>query len=157
MRDDDALYTAGTSKKLLRVFGGTMTDSDDVSVLFRALAHPYRRVVLYYLDEHGEASLTTLVDCVTGWIQSGPGSSAAAVDHEAVRLQLHHVHLPTLAETGLVTYDREGDSVAFEGVSSTTAELLGDALRADVDGGVVRPQPATAEQSGGTDGEDEDA
>jgi len=133
-----------------------MTDADEVSELCHALAHPYRRVACYYLDEHGEASLTTLADCVTGWVQSDPGSDAPA-DYDAVRAQLHHVHLPILADAELVTYDPVEQGVAFESLSTAATELLESALRADADGGGVQTQRATTELGGERASEDEDA
>jgi len=154
-----------------------MTDPGEVSALFHALAHPHRRVVLYYLDEHGEASLATLADCVTGWVESGPGADALAAsvmrgkvgsergkispargetDHGSVAVQLRHVHLPVLADAGLVTYDPGSESVTLTELSSTADALLAAALRADVEGGHARREHTRAGNGGETASERDD-
>jgi len=109
-----------------------MTQTDILSDLFRVLSHPHRRVVLYYLREHETASLDALAACVTGWDESGPGAATSTnpVDYERVRIQLHHTHLPMLADAGFVTYDVADEEVTLgdllppvEDVVSTAAGI----------------------------------
>ena len=107
-----------------------MSARDSLSECFVALAHPYRRVVLYYLREHEGASLDALAACVTGWAASGPGTGQTA-DAETVRTELHHVHLPTLVDAGLLTYDDEALSARLDALSPTADRLLSVALDAD--------------------------
>lgn len=104
---------------------------DRTSRLFTVLSHRYRRVVLYYLREHDEASLDRLCDLVTGWEEAGPGGGAAPVDDETVLLQLHHVHVPALADAGFVAYDREAREVSLFPLTGAAGEILDAALRAD--------------------------
>jgi hypothetical protein len=107
-----------------------MPTQDPVSRCLGALAHPYRRVVLYYLREHERASLDALAACVAGWTASGPGTKPAA-DAETVRTALHHVHLPKLADVGLLTYDAETRRATLEPLSPTADRFLSAALDAD--------------------------
>jgi DNA-binding transcriptional ArsR family regulator len=102
----------------------------DPSRLFRALADPDRRVVLYYLREHESASLETLADLVTGWAEAGPGPDRS-VARDDVRAGLHHVHLPALDAAGLVSYDSDGGRVTCDGLSPTGEAVLDAALAAD--------------------------
>lgn len=104
-----------------------------LSALFEVLSHPYRRIVLYYLDEHGDASLPTLAECVTGWVESGPGAATApaGVDYETVRLELHHVHLPTVADAGFGTYDVAGRRLVVDDLPPVATSVLDVAVEVD--------------------------
>lgn len=110
-----------------------MARQDSLSNLFRALSHPYRRVVLYYLRDRGEASLDALAECVAGWMDSGPatGPDDDAGDDEMVRVQLHHAHLPMLAEAGFVTYDADSGEVTLGDLPPSGESVLSTAAAAD--------------------------
>jgi hypothetical protein len=114
-----------------------MQSTDAVSEVCRALSHPHRRVVLYYLREHDSASLETLAGCVTGWAQAGPGVVDEQNGYDRVRLRLHHSHLPVLSDVGYLTYDA-GTVTATE-IPNVAEEVLDTALRADVDETGVDP------------------
>ena len=117
-----------------------MTANDKLSELLRALSHPHRRVVLYYLREHERASLETLAGCATGRLESGPGrATGVATEYEAVRAQLHHSHLPMLAETGVFTYDVDSRKVRLGDFPAMAETLVSTALTfeagdADIEG-----------------------
>jgi hypothetical protein len=108
-----------------------MSAQDPGSRCLGALANPHRRVVLYYLREHERASLDALAACVAGWTASGPGTGPTT-EAETVRAALHHVHLPKLANAGLITYDAEARCATLEPLSPTADRLLSVALDADV-------------------------
>lgn len=110
-----------------------MTPRDTLSDLFRMLSHPHRRVVLYYLREHETASLDALAACVTGWSEAGPGAgtSTPSVDAEHVRIELHHTHLPMLADAGFVTYDVAGERVTLGELPSVADPVLSTAVAAE--------------------------
>lgn len=71
------------------------------------LADRRRRRVLDYLRDHGagSASLEELVSHLAG----DDGSPA----RERLGLSLRHVHLPKLAEAGVLDYDREAGRVRY--------------------------------------------
>lgn len=100
------------------------------SRLFTVLSHRYRRIVLYYLREHETASVDDLADLVTGSVESGAGPDAA-VDRDTVRLELHHVHLPSLDSSSLVSYDQRSGQVALADVTESAAEVIDAAREAD--------------------------
>lgn len=114
-----------------------MTAEDRLSDLFWALSHPYRRVILYYLREHETATLDTLTECVTGWAESAPGATAGArpADDERVRVQLHHAHLPMLADTGFLTYDADTGEVTRRDLLPPTESVLSAAATVDAGNG----------------------
>jgi hypothetical protein len=125
-----------------------MTQRDTLSDLFRALSHPYRRVVLYYLRANGDASLDGLADCVTGWGESGPGADTDGEDYETVRVQLHHAHLPMLDEGGLVTYDAASEEVTLEDLTPAAETVLSITTAVDAGDGELDAD-ALAASSGG--------
>jgi hypothetical protein len=114
-----------------------MITEDTLSTLFRALSHPHRRVVLYYLREHETTSLDELAACVTGWSESGPGAGADAtpVDYEHVRIRLHHTHLPMLAESGFVTYDADSGEVRLGDLPPFAESVVSTAVATDAGDG----------------------
>lgn len=77
-----------------------MTSTLDAAL--RALAHPERRRILVALAEHDPPS-----DEVLDVPEDAPGETAA----EKRRIDLYHVHLPTLEAAGLVRWDRESHRV----------------------------------------------
>ncbi|MWG34124.1 hypothetical protein GQS65_06400 [Halomarina oriensis] len=70
----------------------------------RVLADHERRYVCYYLHREGSMDVDTLARWVAA---TKAGSHPSADDLTATGVALRHVHLPTLADTGIVEYDRE--------------------------------------------------
>jgi DNA-binding transcriptional ArsR family regulator len=79
---------------------------------FRILADPIRRYVLCYLDEQETpVPFDRFATRVTAWHID---SDLDAVDDAALtemRMALHHVHLPKLAEAGYLEYDRDTHTI----------------------------------------------
>ncbi len=75
------------------------TATNPTDAAFEVLAHRHRRTVLRYLVESdGPATLDQLTEMIVA-------ESGARADRDAVRLQLHHVHLPKLRRAEVVAYD----------------------------------------------------
>lgn len=91
--------------------------------VFAALRDTDRRLVLYYLREHGSASVEELADVVTGWSSAGSRGMALPADRDDVATALRHRHLPVLEEAGLVTRDDSTGRVLFD-VASAAVEAL---------------------------------
>lgn len=78
---------------------------------FDALAGSRRRCVLYYLNRHGSANVDELARQVTARETGLSEEDLPEEDYESVRRELHHKHLPKLADCGLIEYDlRSGDT-----------------------------------------------
>jgi len=76
---------------------------DDV---FEVLAAERRRYALYVLCRRsGKVAVPELADAV---------ASSAGANPARVTAELYHVHLPKLAEEGVVEYDREDGIVRYE-------------------------------------------
>ena len=70
-----------------------------LDVAFDVLADGRRRAVLSFLQDGGRADLQELAAHVTATDSAVPDGRAAAT--------LHHLHLPKLADAGVINYDSE--------------------------------------------------
>ncbi|WP_433625635.1 DUF7344 domain-containing protein [Halomicrococcus sp. NG-SE-24] len=79
--------------------------------LFDVLSNPYRRYALAQLARHGgELRVDELVERLVDW--EAERGAPADPDRRRVASMLYHVHLPKLADVGLVEYDQEEATVA---------------------------------------------
>lgn len=84
---------------------------------FDLLAHPYRRYVLYYLRTHpGVVAIDTLTAMLAA--ELGDQSKTVGGDTtEHIEIALHHLHLPKLADSGLITFAQDGKSIELDGIT----------------------------------------
>jgi DNA-binding transcriptional ArsR family regulator len=112
------------------------TEELEPSVVFATLSNGRRRRILRQLLEHdGAMSVAHLAECVT---DGEPGS-----DQEQVSAELHHVHVPKLADANFVT--RDGDAVALADEGEAVKPYLALAARhdsADADGDELQVERA---------------
>lgn len=131
MRRTDTLQTDGAESGSLCALGGGANDRFDV------LADQRRRYVLSYLHDADDdvAELAELVDAVrsreaeredgqggggrsdgdrSDGDRSGDGRSEADRS-DAVKIELHHTHLPKLAASGVIDYDARTETVRYHG------------------------------------------
>jgi len=76
-------------------------DAPESEAVFECLAERRRRAVVAVLRDRGAASLHELADSITG-----PNDRTKRVE-----LELHHRHLPKLADAGLVEYDPDDRAI----------------------------------------------
>jgi len=126
LRDTDRNYPGSGSDS-----GPELSDDR----LYRALASTQRRRLLYLLLDERECPVETLATLLTGWVARDAGETKTAGDRKRIRLTLEHVHLPLLAETGLVSYDRQNGSVAIGSVSPAVEDLISQSVESE------RPPP----------------
>lgn len=94
------------------------SDESDVNTdaLFDLLSDTRRRYVLSYL--HGTdgdvAELSELVD----WVMRQEADGGDDDRYESVAVALHHTHLPRLAESGVLDYDVQSQTVHYRGQSA---------------------------------------
>ena len=85
------------------------TDTVDLAptTIFNLLANDRRRYVLHYLSQTvGAVSLGDLAEQIALWEEN------PTYDHyERVVTGLHHIHLPKLADAGVVRYEVEQEAV----------------------------------------------
>ena len=99
-------------------------------LLFELLADRRRRHILQCLTDQpdGVAEFTDLVDAVVG---HEPETDAG--DRETVRTSLYHVHLPKLAEAGVIDYDTRSEAVRYS-EHPLLEECLANILHGQYDG-----------------------
>ncbi|WP_132057486.1 DUF7344 domain-containing protein [Halorussus amylolyticus] len=77
------------------------------TTVFELLANDRRRYAFHYLATTvGATSLDDLADQIALWERT-----ATADQHRDIRGDLHHRHLPLLADTGVVRYDPDRETV----------------------------------------------
>lgn len=96
-----------------------------LDTVYVILADADRRTVLQYLLTRRDRVPVSRVAAEIAALDCGRSSDAvtAAQQHEAF-LELQHVHLPMLSESGVVEWDRDEDDIAVTPI----LELLSDAL-----------------------------
>ncbi|MFB6106607.1 MAG: hypothetical protein ABEJ70_06510 [Halobacteriaceae archaeon] len=107
--------------------------ASDADRALRLLAHADRRTVLRAVAERPAADLS--LDALAARVaREGERSES---DRDAVRVALHHRHLPMLDEAGLVAYDhranvvRCGSPACVEALLSLVSTVPGDPGTAD--------------------------
>jgi len=111
--------------------------------LFGVLSDRTRRRILWFLLEESRTTVDELADLLLGWEISGDGV-AGPEERDGVLVSLHHVHLPRLADAGLVRYDADSGA----GASEIRIAQLSDAVRDLVRFGYRYERATGAEASG---------
>lgn len=111
--------------------GNAKDDAEQVTETSDLLSHPLRRRLLLELSNHDNpVHLDSLVDAVTGSETPGAATGHDSIaDPDAVRLELHHSHLPKLAAAGWIEYDPENQTIRYE----SRIEAIRSALQTAVD------------------------
>ncbi|WP_436926706.1 DUF7344 domain-containing protein [Halosimplex amylolyticum] len=109
--------------------GGSYESSEEgvsLDEVHHVLGRKRRRGVLSYLTDHpGEpVPVDELVDIVVERERPGPGPATHRV---RVETDLHHVHLPKLADTGIIEFDPVAETVRY-----TTSEKLEAILKVSI-------------------------
>lgn len=79
--------------------------------MFDLLRSPYRRYVLYHLTRESDTvDFDTLAASLADWDAGQPGKSRDT-SSATIETQLRHVHLPKLADAGVVTFDADTGAV----------------------------------------------
>lgn len=87
---------------------GELLDLEGVSAV---LDHPRRRRVLGVVEEREAISMRDLAAAVAAREADVPVREVAEDRRRSVAIALHHVHVPKLAEAGVLSVDRDEDRV----------------------------------------------
>jgi hypothetical protein len=93
------------------------TDSPSLDSMFDALRDPYCRRILLAISDHNPRDITEF----SNKFASVNGDEA---DPEQVELQLHHSHLPKLAEKGYIDWNPEAQTIRRGSNFDNIAPLL---------------------------------
>lgn len=108
---------------------GAVRLSDDR--LYRALASTRRRRLLWLLLEEGRYPVEEAVSVLLGWDVSSAGGMKTPKDRRRLVIELVHVHLPLLEESGIVSYDRKGGFVELEPLDPPVEALIRQTVGSD--------------------------
>lgn len=107
--------------------------TDSLDTAFDLLRAPRRRYLLYYLYEIGGEVVDTddAIDAVCAYEARGTDRDGFP-PREDVLIDLHHDHVPRLADAGVVEYDRRQGTIRFRG-SAPLEEWLEHARHLELD------------------------
>jgi len=98
------------------------TDAPNWDEILASLADERRRILLAALYRtDGPMERAELATEITEKIRD---TAETAITVRGVLQQIHHIHLPKLADAGLVTYDVDGKAVTYEGHPAIDEEWL---------------------------------
>lgn len=97
---------------------------------YRALTSHHRRRVLYYLLEENNSNVEELATVLCGWEATTTETMQAPADRRDLRIRLSHIHLPRLADAGLIDYESQAGSVQFDSLHPQAADIIRQSVRA---------------------------
>lgn len=96
----------------------TAIDLDDT---LQVLAAHHRRWILYVLLSRDVSSLTELVPLISSLTEAATNED---VEETKLTIQLQQIHLPKLADAGLIEYDHRSGDLALTGKSDAIREQV---------------------------------
>lgn len=102
-----------------------MTDGGlRISEIMNTLANRRLRYVLYLLREGEHTNVDEIAKQIAARERETSPTAVDERDYERVRIDLHHVQLPKLEDTGIVTYDRRTRSLDYDRLPAPIGEVL---------------------------------
>lgn len=98
---------------------------------FDALSHQYRRDVLRFVSDAADRT-ATVDDLASHLVDRAAERADDPPRRERIAAALHHVHLPTLSDAGVVDYDARSKVVRYRGCDRLEC-ILKVARSADAD------------------------
>ncbi|GAA5049345.1 hypothetical protein ACFFQF_21070 [Haladaptatus pallidirubidus] len=86
----------------------TAPSEPSLDALFEILDNQQRRYTLYLLSEMngGSTAFSVLVDALSDDLE---------IPHERLQINLHHRHLPKIADYGLIEFDPQEEIIRYQG------------------------------------------
>lgn len=104
-------------------------DTEELSreAVFDLMNSPRRRFVIHYLHKIQEPiELQSLANHVASWEDDTPLDELTDQQKKRVYVSLYQTHVPKLADTGVVTFDRDSGDVEITERASEVARYLAD-------------------------------
>lgn len=102
-----------------------LAEACSTDVVFRLLADRTRRILFSLLGGNDEqVHLNDLAERIAAWKGDKPVAEVTADERESTKIELHHKHLPKLADAGVLDYDRETKTLPDRGQPTAVAEWL---------------------------------
>ena len=109
-----------------------MTNDDEVALdaTLDVLADPTRRWLLDQFQEASQLSVDQIVVELIDGNETQSDDSTTAIERGRVEISLRHVHLPKMADAGVIDWNREAGTIDANGSTQATYELLAASSRA---------------------------
>lgn len=105
--------------------------SSGLDETFDVLTHSYRRYVLYHLRTHSEeVDIDTLSAMLANELEGPSTTAGGGKTAEHIEIVLHHIHLPKLADAGLITFSRDRQSIELDEITGH-GQFIDQAARID--------------------------
>ena len=91
---------------------------------YRAMASRERRRLLYLLLDGEERTVEDVATVLVGWDATASGTVGDPDDRKLVLLRLVHIHLPLLADAGIVNYDEAAGTVSLASLEASIREAI---------------------------------
>ncbi|WP_227357341.1 DUF7344 domain-containing protein [Haladaptatus salinisoli] len=89
--------------------GDRSTTKGQLTLLFKLLADHRRRVLLQYLrDNEAPMPISALVTALTQRVEQ-----ISPDENTDIEITVHHIHLPKLADAGVIEYDQSAQQAAY--------------------------------------------
>lgn len=135
MSDDDCVEndpeSTGTEGRVPKIELETNGGSATLREVLEALADPRRRLVLYYLRDEGTATVDELARQIAAREADAPPEDVPEDRRKRLATELTHTHLPALADSLIVEYDRRSSTVSYSHPPGLLEEVLGLLARLD--------------------------
>lgn len=82
--------------------------------ILTGLQHPYRRYLLYYLQEEKACELREAARRIAAWDHECDVAAVPSDIHDSIELELYHTHLPKLEALDIIDYDQRSGSVRLQ-------------------------------------------
>jgi hypothetical protein len=97
---------------------------DSIDRILLALADSRCRYLLYYLDREDDAYIEDVARFIAACERSCEPAEAPVGHTERIVRDLYHVHLPKLAENGIVDYDPRSGAMCFQSPPTALSKFL---------------------------------
>lgn len=87
---------------------------DPIDRILLALSESRCRYLLYYLEREGDAYIEEVARFIAACERSCDPEEAPEDHTDGVVRDLYHVHLPKLAQNGIIDYDRRSGAMCFQ-------------------------------------------
>lgn len=107
--------------------------TETVTNTFSILADPVRRYILHYLaEQETPATFDRLTSQVAAWRTDSDPDTVDDATLTEIRTALHHVHLPKLADFGIITYEANPGEITLTDDTDSIEPFLEPPRRADL-------------------------
>lgn len=109
-------------------------ETNALDTIFDVLSNRRRRYVLYRLaNADGSIGFDRLAGRVAADVRNAEIREVTSDERRRVAVSLRQIHLPKLADVGLVTYDEARDAVGLSGDASRLRNCLQRTAQAELD------------------------